>query len=496
MLNKPKTSLFIKKLEKLWAKDKFLCIGLDPVLEKLPDTIKKKYRTIDEQYFQFNKSIIDATADFVCAFKPQAAHYEEAGVLGWKALIQTRVYLLKKYPHIPVILDAKRADIGSTNESYASAIFDKMKFDAVTVHPYLGREAMEPFLKRKDKGIIVLARTSNPGAGEFQDIENENGQPLYLTVAKKVAKDWNKNGNCCLVVGATYPKELAEIRKAVGDIPFLIPGIGAQGGDVEKTVKAGRDSKNQGMIIHSSRSIIFASSGPDFADAARQETIKLTNQITSVLSSIPREEDVKKILASTNAVLTEGHFVYVSGMHGDKYINKDAIYPHTQSIKQLCKMWADDFKDSGVEVVVGPAMGGVILSHDTATELAKILNKDIPGVYAEKNGNGGFDFTRGYDKFVKGKKVLVVEDILTTGGSVKKVIDKTREAGGIIIGLGVIANRGGVKPDDLGVDKIDALINLQFNTMEAKDCTLCKTDVPINTNVGKGKLFLAGKKIA
>ena len=158
-------------------------------------------------------------------------------------------------------------------------------------------------------------------------------------------------------------------------------------------------------------------------------------------------------------------------------------------------MWAKDFADSGVEVVVGPAMGGVILSHATASELTRMLKRDIPGVYAEKTGDGGFDFTRGYGDFVKGKKVLVVEDVLTTGGSVKKVIDLTKKAGGKIIGLGVIANRGGVKARDIGVKKIDALIDINFIAMNPKDCKLCKNGIPVNTNVGKGKLFLAGKKI-
>lgn len=209
-----------------------------------------------------------------------------------------------------------------------------------------------------------------------------------------------------------------------------------------------------------------------------------------------RDEEVKKILASTNAVLTNGHFVYVSGKHGDMYVNKDAIYPHTKAVRKLCAMWADEFKNTDVEVVVGPAMGGVILSHDTATELSKILKKDIPGVYAEKDGDGGFIFTRGYDAFVRGKKVLVVEDVLTTGGSVKKVIDKVRETGGKVVGLGVVANRGGIKPSDVGVKKMNALINIKMLAMEAADCTLCKNGVPVNTNVGKGKLFLAGKKIS
>lgn len=270
---------FIAKLEKLWVEDKFVCIGLDPVLEKLPLSIIKRYKSIDEQYFQFNKAIIDSTADLVCAYKPQIAHYEEQGVNGWLALEKTANYLNKNYPQIPVIIDAKRADIGTTNTSYAKAFFDQMGFDAITVNPYFGKEALKSFLDYKDKGIIILVRTSNPGAGEFQDIKNKKGEPLYLTIAKNIAKKWNENGNCCIVVGATYPKELAQIRKAVGEIPILIPGIGAQGGDLGKTVKAGKNSKNQGMIIHSSRDILFASSGVDFATAAREKASALSDQI-------------------------------------------------------------------------------------------------------------------------------------------------------------------------------------------------------------------------
>ena len=275
-MNRQTTSSFVKKLEKLWAKDKFVCIGLDPDYSKLPKSIKGES---SERIFKFNKAIIDKTHDIVLAYKPNSAFYEAQGIDGIGALKKTVNYVKKKYPEVPVILDAKRADIGNTNNGYVKFAFDYLRVDGLTIHPYLGREAIQPFLDRKDKGIIVLVRTSNPGAGEFQDIKNKKGEPLYLTVAKNVANNWNENGNCCLVVGATYPKELSIIRKAVGDIPFLIPGIGTQGGDVEKTVKAGRDSKNQGMIIHSSRDIIFASSGPDFAAAARQKAIELSNHI-------------------------------------------------------------------------------------------------------------------------------------------------------------------------------------------------------------------------
>lgn len=229
---------------------------------------------------------------------------------------------------------------------------------------------------------------------------------------------------------------------------------------------------------------------------AKKKTIKKpVKKTVTKKTKAPENLKAAKILASTNAILTGGHFVYVSTKHGDKYVNKDAIYPHTKAIRELCKMWAEEFKNSGVEVVVGPAMGGVILSNNTAGELSKLLKTDIPGVYAEKDGDGGFTFTRGYDAFVKGKRVLVVEDVLTTGGSVKKVIDLVRNSGGKVVGLAVIANRGGVKPRDVGVKAINALMNIQMTAMDEKSCTLCKDGVPVNTNVGKGKLFLAGKKI-
>ena len=275
-------SLFIKKLEKLWAKDKFLCVGLDPDYEKLPKSVKGEP---GERIFKFNKAIIDSTFDLVVAFKPNSAFYEAKGIEGLEALIKTVKYIKKNHPQIPIILDAKRADIGNTNRGYVTAAFEVIGADAVTVHPYLGREAIQPFLDRKDKGIIVLVRTSNPGAGEFQDITNKRGEPLYLTVAKKVAGEWNANGNIAMVVGATYPNELKLVRKAVGDIPFLIPGLGKQGGDVRSTVKSGMDSRGWGMIINSSRDIIFASSGADYAAAARKKAKELSDQINKARKS-------------------------------------------------------------------------------------------------------------------------------------------------------------------------------------------------------------------
>lgn len=276
---------FEEKLLKIQKRNNSLVsVGLDSNFKKIPKFIKKGKSKADA-IFEFNKSIINATYDLVCAYKPNIAFYEAEGLKGLKSLKKTVDYICKNYPQIPVILDAKRADIGSTNEGYVKAIFDYFGFDAVTVHPYLGQEALEPFLKRKDKGIIVLCRTSNPGAGEFQDLsirletDPSKGPFLYQYVAKKVAKDWNKNNNCGLVVGATYPKELNEIRQIVGDMILLIPGIGKQGGVVEKTVRAGKNSKGGGMIINSSRSIVFASAGKDFAQVARKKTEELKDLI-------------------------------------------------------------------------------------------------------------------------------------------------------------------------------------------------------------------------
>ncbi len=270
---------FITKLESCWQRDNFVCVGLDSDYEQLPDVIKAG-RSVEDALFHFNREIIDATHDLVCAYKPNAAFYEAQGEAGLRALVDTVRYIREMYPQIPVILDAKRADIGSTNLGYAQSAFDYLGVDAITVHPYLGREALAPFLARKEKGIIVLVKTSNPGAGEFQDLPaGPQQEPLYMVVARHVAQDWNSNGNCAIVVGATYPDELRRARALVGDMPILIPGIGAQGGEVAATVKAGQDSRGWGMIINASRSIIFASRGGDFAEAARKATEQLQAEI-------------------------------------------------------------------------------------------------------------------------------------------------------------------------------------------------------------------------
>lgn len=277
---------FIEKLTKKWNEGKFVCVGLDSDFEKIPGFLRQKFSGQEHSkksaLSEFNKAIIDSTHDLVCAYKINSAFYE-AETETWEVLHNTFLYLQSKYPEIPVILDAKRADIGNTNEGYVKMAFDSLKADAITVHPYLGKEALGPFLAHADKGIIVLVRTSNPGSGELQGLEM-NGRPLYQLVAENVAKNWNTAGNCAVVVGATYPEELKAVREIIGDMPILIPGVGAQGGDLEQTVKNGLNSKKQGIIIASSRSIIYASNGEDFAEAARRETEKLHNQIKGIIN--------------------------------------------------------------------------------------------------------------------------------------------------------------------------------------------------------------------
>jgi orotidine-5'-phosphate decarboxylase len=261
-------------LEKKWAEQRFLCIGLDTNYVQLPTHFQQAVHP-GIGLFNFNKAIIDATHDIVCAYKPNQAFYEAHGEFGLQALHNTIAYIQQVAPDVPVILDAKRADIENTNMGYIQEAFEYLKADAITVHPYLGAEALQPFLAQKNKGIIVLCRTSNPGSSEFQNLMI-NGEPLYHVVARHVAKKWNIHGNCGLVAGATHIEELHTIREVVGDdMPLLIPGIGTQGGDLQKTIKASKNSIGKGMIISASRSIIFASSGEDFAEAARKEALKL-----------------------------------------------------------------------------------------------------------------------------------------------------------------------------------------------------------------------------
>jgi orotidine-5'-phosphate decarboxylase len=262
-----RSNTFYQQLQSAWASQgSMLCVGFDPDPKRLPASLQGK----PEGIFEFCREIADATADLVCSFKPQFAYFASQRA---EAQLEKLIRHLKdQYPHIPVILDSKRGDIGSTADHYALEAFDRYGADAITVSPYMGFDTIEPYLKHTGKGVIVLCRTSNPGGSDLQFLNvSPTGEPLYLHVAKLAASQWNSSGQIGLVVGATFPEEITKVRAIVGDMPLLIPGIGAQGGDIEATVKAGAVSgkPGTGMIINSSRAILYASSGNDFAQAAR-----------------------------------------------------------------------------------------------------------------------------------------------------------------------------------------------------------------------------------
>lgn len=275
-------------LEGKWNEGKFLCIGLDTDITKIPRFIQGEGARAT--IVAFNKVIIDATRDIVCAYKPNLAFYEARGDVGIAALRETIMYLRESAPEVAVILDAKRGDIENTNEQYAQAAFEHLQADAITVHPYMGRESLEPFYARKEKGVIVLCHTSNPGAGEIQELEVGGpstklgaSEPLYKKIARLASHEWNSYGNSCLMVGATYPKELAEVRAIAPETPILIAGVGAQEGSLQKTIQNGLDAKKKGLIVNAARSILYASREADFADVARAKAQELHDALKEAL---------------------------------------------------------------------------------------------------------------------------------------------------------------------------------------------------------------------
>ena len=244
----------VAKLDaRMAAADSLLCVGLDPELSRLP----KRFQSEPYPLYAFCRFVMDATAGFACAFKPNTAFFEAHGARGWDELAMVFAHLREQYREHFTICDAKRGDIGSTNGGYVRAVFDELGADAITLHPYLGREALAPFLDREDKSSIILCRTSNMGAGELQDLALD-GKPLWHHVAERVNTSWNGRGNCMLVVGATYPQEMRRIREIAPQMTFLVPGIGAQGGDIETTVHAGLRHDGRGLVLSSSRAILYA----------------------------------------------------------------------------------------------------------------------------------------------------------------------------------------------------------------------------------------------
>ncbi len=264
---------FMQALKHRWTTaDTLVCVGLDPEPAKFP----ARFASDPDAVFDFCRAIVDATAEYACAFKPQIAHFAALGAED--ALERVIAHIHQEHPGIPVILDSKRGDIGSTAKHYATEAFVRYAADAVTANPYLGRDSVQPFLDHRDRGVVILCRTSNPGAGDLQDLLVD-GRPLYQHVARRIAEEWNGNGNCALVVGATWPEQLREVRAIVGDMPLLVPGVGAQGGDAQAVVENAKSADGTGLVISSSRAILYASAGIDFAEAAARAARELRDSI-------------------------------------------------------------------------------------------------------------------------------------------------------------------------------------------------------------------------
>jgi orotidine-5'-phosphate decarboxylase len=269
---------FMQALRDRWsASGSLVCVGLDPEPARFP----ARFAGDPDAVFAFCRDIADGSAEFACCFKPQVAHFAALGAED--ALARLVGHLRTAHPDVPVILDAKRGDIGSTAQHYAAEAFDRYGADAVTANPYLGRDSLQPFLDRADRGVVVLCRTSNPGASDLQDLRvptrDGRTRPLYQHVAETVAHQWNGHGNCALVVGATWPAELGEVRAIVGEsVPLLVPGVGAQGGDVAAVVSHGATAAG-GLMVSSSRAILYASPGDDYAEAAAIATRALRDEI-------------------------------------------------------------------------------------------------------------------------------------------------------------------------------------------------------------------------
>jgi orotidine-5'-phosphate decarboxylase len=264
---------FTEKLAARWREaDTLLCVGLDPDPARFPAPLRDR----DDAIFAFCRAIVDATAEFACAFKPQVAYF--ASRRAEDQLERLLAHVRGAHPQVPVILDAKRGDIGSTAEHYAREAFERYGADAVTLSPYMGLDSIEPFLEYADRGVFLLCRTSNPGGDELQMLD-VGGERLYEHVARLAARRWNTNGQLGLVVGATYPNELARVRAIAAELPLLVPGVGAQGGDVRAAVQSGQNARGDGMVINSSRAILYAGHGEDFAAAAREVARRTRDEI-------------------------------------------------------------------------------------------------------------------------------------------------------------------------------------------------------------------------
>jgi len=392
--------------------DSLLCVGLDPRPERLGG----------EDAFAFNRRIIDATADLVCAYKPNFAFYEALGLPGLEALQRTIEYIHQC--ELPVILDAKRGDIGSTAEAYAHAAFQIWAADAVTVNPYLGSDCVAPFAQHEDKGVFVLCHTSNPGAQELQSLEVDR-QPLYRRVAELVQR-WNAHGNLGLVVGATYPQVLAEMRRTFPHLWFLVPGVGAQGGDLEATVRAGLDAHGRGLIINVARSVIFADD-PRQAARALRDRINTIRQspISNTQYLIPNIHYIHSLVLALHELgaVQFGDFRLKSGKRSPIYIDLRLLVSDPKLMRQVAQAYVQLMAGLEFDRIAAIPYGGLPIGQAVALEVGKPLL--YPRKEIKEHGTGRVIEGR----YQAGETVVVLDDLITTGSSKFEAIAPLEAAG-------------------------------------------------------------------
>ncbi len=444
------TGFFAKLAAASEQNDSLLCVGLDPA----PDQIPARFRNAGAgdspaadaaALLAWNRAVIEATADLVCAYKPNIAFYEALGAPGLQALAETLAFIP---PNIPVILDVKRGDIGSTASAYAKACFVEWGVDAVTLSPYLGRDSIEPFAKYADKGLFVLCHTSNPSAGEFQHLEvadwqqldRESNQPLYVHVAR-AASSWSPNVG--LVVGATYPEAVAAVRAAAPDAWFLVPGIGAQGGDLDATLAAGLRADGSGLIINASRGVCAAA---DIRVAALELRTAINHARSAARSAPSPEKSAAAALPTLSVALHElgavkfGNFKLASGIESPIYVDLRLLVSRPRLLAQAAVQYAKLLGNLPCERICGVPYAALPI----ATAVA--LESDVPLIYPRKEVK-----EHGLGKEIEGawnpgERVVIIEDLITSGGSTISTAERLRAAGLIVEHAIVLIDReqGGV----------------------------------------------------
>lgn len=431
---------FGEKLERLQRKVGPLCIGLDTDWSKVPGEFK--ILGIEEGTFEFNKTIIESTFDQVCAYKPNIAFYEDTPE-GERALKRTVEFIHQSFPYIPVIGDYKRGDIGNTNLGYIRSAFERYKFDAVTINPWVGQEALQPFLNMEDKGIICVVKTSNPGSEEFQNLAvsikqvattkkelselyeavGDTEMPMYLAMAWRISRFWNQNNNCYVVVGATYPEELSLVRKIAPNMQILLPGVGTQGAEVQATVVNGMDRNGQGMIINASRSVLFAKREEDetVGEAARREAKKLRKEINYYRENPEDMTQSQKELADALFKIGAIEFgAFRLNLHENNptaplspiYINHRVLRSASTEVKLLtCRVYQELTKDLQFDAYadVPSAITPIVSILSQVTGIPMITPR------TDKKTHGTGSQIDGI--FKRGDTAILMDDLITDGDS-------------------------------------------------------------------------------